>query len=140
MGIGEVEPFTLDDLAGMIGTAASSLLDGCIILRYSQGARDAHGKKVETWTPDLDEDSNPIVTPCGFGPPNRREANADSGQIQQADAVLRLAANQVITGYDRVKLVLKFGRPINPETYNVLGGPSAGPSALTVKLTRATND
>ena len=133
MAIGEIEAFTTDDLAGLITTATSSLLDSCIIYRYSQGARDAHGKITEVWTEDDHE------TACGFGPPSKSESNADSGQIQKADAVLRLAADETITGFDRVQLVSKFGRAITPELYNVLGGPSAGPSAVTVKLTRATN-
>lgn len=132
MGYGEVDPFTTDDLAGLISTATSSLRDSCIIYRYSQGARDDHGKLIEVWTEDDHE------TACGFGPPNRSEQNSDTGQIQKADAVLRLAAAETLTSYDRIQIVKKMGRAIDPEMYNVLGSPSAGPSAINVKLTRAT--
>lgn len=128
---GEMPDFTTADIEGLELTATSSMQDRGYILRYSAGARDAHGKPTQTWTADDEE------VRCGYKENSAKELNMDTQQAL-GDATLRLPLTESFTPLDRFRLTKRMGEEITAEDFTFTGKTTRGPSAIVAQISRLT--
>jgi len=117
------------DLAGMQAVAEASMMDACKVLAYSTSSTDRYGNPAPTYTPGSE-------IACGFEPSS--EEVHDSGQVAMTDGVLRLPIDTSIDRRDRIQVTTRYGVAVTAVTYEILGNPERGPSALVLQLREAT--
>lgn len=121
-----MNPISRDELEGMQETQEAAMFDTCVPMKYSE-VLDSIGHPTPTWT---DGD----LQPCGLDMTGGREQRGSQRNLVTWDARLRLPIGSDLGLKDRVRIVLRFGRPCTPIVYEVDGPAEQGPSGLVVPL------
>lgn len=128
--------FEIVELERMQAVHLGALMDRCELLQRVTGATDAYGYAGVTWA---------VVgaVACGLshsptvGALNR-EGMRDT-EVPLEDRVLRLPAGTVVAPTWRVRVTHRFGVPeAEPEIYELIGAPQAGPAGLVCGVRRVT--
>ena len=126
-----MRPPTTAQLSRMQSHAEESMWDTCIIKRYA-AVPDPYGHDSPMW---FDEDA----ISCGFDASARREVMGAT-QVVLTDAVVRLPIDTVIDRRDRVQVTHRHGVALtDAPTYEIIGEPAQGPSALVLGLRLVTD-
>jgi len=120
--------FSSDDIEFMRSSQEAHMMDRCIIQTYSAGALNDHQEyDSPTYT-----DSAPW--PCGLDSrPGRLTHGNDQTSIEW-DATLRLPVTTPLQETDRIQIIERFGRPVDPITYEIAGPIQRGVSGIRIRL------
>lgn len=118
-----------NDLAMMRTAQVESLMDTCVLMRYTAGSANEYGvPDAPTWVADSSS------TACGFQPSQAREAMGET-QVTIRPARLRLPVGTVIDARDRVKITYRHGEALSvPWVFQFIGNAEQGPSGLLLTL------
>lgn len=123
------------DLTRMQTVQEAAMLDRCELMQRSEGAIDAYGLPAPAYT------VTDYLT-CGL---SHSQTNREAGgrerrgtQVPVEIRRLRLPAETVLSNVDRVRVTHRFGAPITPVLYEIVGDPQRGPSGLVVELQKVT--
>lgn len=121
-----MNPIRFDELEGLRATQEAAMLDTCVLMSYGETLDSIH-HPVPTWT------DGPLSI-CGLDMTGGSEQRGSQRTLVRWDAKLRLPLDTNIQLKDRVRIVLRFGRPCAPIVYDVAGPTEQGPSGLVVPL------
>lgn len=127
------------ELSRMAGVQTSAMPDECEVLRRTTGAADAYGMPAVTY-------SVVATAPCGLEHSQiRADASNEAGgrerlgtQVATEVKLLRMPSGTDVRSTDRVRITKRFGQPVTPLTYEVVGVPQAGPSGLLARIQKVT--
>jgi hypothetical protein len=119
-----MKPIDHVELDGMQAAQESAMMDTCVLMRHSE-TLDELRHPVPKWT-----DGETSV--CGLDQTGGSEQRGSNRVVVKWDARLRLPLNTVIDLRDRVRIILRFGRPCTPIIYEVSAPPEIGPSGMVV--------
>lgn len=128
--------FTAQQRSRMRTTTTDTMLDQCQHLAYG-ATTDTYGEPVDTYTPAL-------TYVCGFAPGKSTEQYGGSTDARTSVVTLPrirlpLSARGVVTARDRLLLTVQFEETlVTPETFEVVGDPRPGPTAITADVRRVT--
>jgi hypothetical protein len=92
--------------------AADTMRDRCIVLRFVDGAQDAHGLPTWSYVP-----GNPVA--CGFSLRSRREVMGGAQVVVEITAI-RLPLSEAVTSLDRIQLLARAGHTLaRPMVYEI---------------------
>lgn len=119
-------------LQWMMDTADDRMFDECYIERHSSTSTDAQNNPIDVYT-----DEGPYA--CGYKPEVPREGMG-LAQVELRDAVVRLPLSVTPPGrLDRIRVTKRYNVALSPIiSYEVMGTPRPGPSALVVDLKKVT--
>ena len=126
--------FSADELARMQATAQASMMDKCDLLMKVEVGKDEFNQPKRKYEIAL-------VTPCGFMPVSAVEVKGQT-QVPLIDAQIRLpiSLHGEFDNCDRVQITHRYGVELaTPVTYEFVGQPQRGPSALVVDLKLVTD-
>lgn len=118
--------FTATELSRMRDTQESAMQDQCIVQTFTDSA-DSHNQLIRTWA-----DQPAII--CGVDRTGGREVSKADSTVVFADVTIRLPIGTVIDPAYRIKLITRFGEPIDPVVYGIIGEVQRGPSGLVLNL------
>ena len=136
--------FSPSDISKMRATQVTSLLDLCIIERYTRTINE-FGEPISDYVDDgIDaygdclDGGDAIETECGFEPKAGREQEGQDYTKVEHDGIIRLPIETLITAQDRVRIVQRHGEDIIPVTYEIVSPIQRGISGirLVVKATK----
>jgi hypothetical protein len=79
-----------------------------------------------------------LLYQCGLDPGSSAEVTTH-GTTVVTDAFIRLPLGSPVKLEDRIKMVSRFGKPLNaPITYYIISEPMIGPTAVTCNLKEIT--
>lgn len=117
------------DLAMFREAQEAQMPDTCVTYARSEGAPDARGVRTPTYTPRA-------ILSCGLAYRTSESHNADDTR-NFSDAEMRLPWDSTITTLDHVEVTHRHGTALVPTlTFEVVGTPMYGPSAVVVRLRR----
>jgi hypothetical protein len=124
---------TTAQLTRMQDAAEAAMWDTCVILDYDgESVIDDYGKPSPLWFPR-------DACACGFNASVPREVMGET-QVVLTDAVLRLAIDTESDNKARVQITHRHGVELEtPPTYEIIGEPARGPSALVLNLRLVTD-
>lgn len=120
--------FSADELAEMREAQDAHMLDECVIISFTAGARN-----------EFNEDDNPIETEsapwiCGLDMrPGSRRFGAEMTVIQY-DATLRLPLEAEVKETDKIRIVSRFGAQHEFPIFEVMSPIQRGPSGMRLIL------
>ena len=114
------------ELSRMQGAQEDAMMDQCSILTYN--TTNVSGELIDFWT----EGGNRVR--CGLNTKKSKEIHKDDLSIVRTDAQVRLPIGTVIDPRDRIKVITRFGQPVEELTYGIEGEPQQGPSGLLLDL------
>lgn len=113
----------------MCATASASMFDTCVVQTYSATSSTSAEPNVGSWA-----DGSAIA--CGFDASVSNEVS-DGSQATLTDATIRLPIGTTCTGKNRIKVTKRNGTTLGTaETYEILGEPRRGPTALVCHCKR----
>jgi hypothetical protein len=113
--------------------AEESMWDACQVLEYNGYLTDDYGHPAPDWFLRW-----PAIV-CGYDPSARKEV-MDKTQVVLTDAVVRLPIDTTLDNRDRIKVTERHGVTLTaPPTYEIIGEPERGPSALVLALRLVTD-
>lgn len=95
---------TPQEISRFARDAVDTMLDRCIVLRFTDGGQDDRGMPSVTYTPGT-------PTACGFSRRTRRETMGGA-QVPVEIAALRLPLAQAVSTLDRILLTHRMGRSL----------------------------
>ena len=119
--------FRNEELERMKATQEAGMMDLCIFMRYSE-TPDSINHPTPTWTDDA------TTTICGLDPTGGNEQRGNNRTMVRWDAKLRVPLGTTFDLRDRVRIILRFGKPCTAITYEVSGPADVGPSGMVVPL------
>lgn len=103
---------TPSEISRFAQDAVDTMLDRCIVLRFTEGSQDARGLPGVTYTP-----GKPTV--CCFSRRTRRETMGGA-QVPIEISALRLPLSEAVTNLDRILLTHRMGRQLaEPITFEI---------------------
>ncbi len=114
------------ELTRMQDTQEDAMLDTCSILTHVE--TNVSGELQSSWT----ESGN--RSPCGIRIKKSREIHRSDLSIVRTDAQLRLPINTAVNPTDRIKIITRFGQPVESLIYGIEGEVLRGPSGLLLDL------
>lgn len=129
-----MRPVSTGEMARMAGVQESAMLSRVEILEGIETGTDAWNKK--TVMHQLK-----ATSVCGFDTTNTQEV-MDTAEVVTIDAVARLplALDGTVVNTDRIRLVELWGSEVpTPLSYEIVGQPERGPSALVLNLKLVTD-
>jgi hypothetical protein len=117
------------ELTSMQRVQVDAMGDRCRIYRRVSGSKNSYGQPAITY-------GTAVPSVCGYDPTATGEV-LQGNETVTVDAVLRLPIATQIGAADRVELYQRLGRTLTPPlTFDVVGMPEPGPSALVVSVKR----
>lgn len=127
-----MRPPTTKQLSRMQDHAEESMWDTCQILEYNGEALDSYGQQVQKYFLRW-----PAIA-CGYSSKSS-EVMVDT-QVFMSDGVLRLPIDTELENLDRIIVTYRHGVLMSdPLTFEILGQPMRGPSALVMNLKLVTD-
>lgn len=120
--------FSNSELSGMARTQEGAMMDSCLIFAHSSGALNAYGKKADVYAAG-------VASICGFDATGSGEV-LQGTEVLTIDAAIRLPVDTVIDDRDRIQVTKRFGKPVTPIMFDVVGLPEMGPSGIVAKVRR----
>ena len=116
------------ELARMRSTQISSLMDTCVVQRYSASA-NSYNELIPTWTDDASS------TACGLDMRSGSERYGNKQVSVVYDASLRLPITVSVDVKDRIKITRRYGEILStPLVYDIAGPVQRGPSGIRLLL------
>lgn len=123
---------TATEVSRLRAAIESVMFDICLLGTTTEDTTGTYVTETVTWgTTDI---------PCGFTPATQSQTY-ESGEAQAnfSEATLRLPLSVSITGFDRVRLTSRFGRPLSPaQEFRIEGAPQAGAGCWILTLVAVT--
>lgn len=114
------------ELTRMQDTQEGAMMDTCSILTYV--TTNVSGEPQSSWT----ESGNRV--PIGLNVKKSREIHRADLSIVRTDAQGRLPIDTAVNPTDRIKMITRFGQPVESLIYGIEGEVLRGPSGLLLDL------
>jgi hypothetical protein len=131
-----MRPLSPAELARMRALQTAAMQDECELLQQINGEPDAYGVPTISYrvvaTTACGLSHSQTGSKAGFDEAGGR-GRLDT-QVATEDLELRLPKGTVIRNIDRVRITKRFGQPVTPATYEIIGTPQTGPSGLLARV------
>lgn len=121
-----------NDLAAMRAVQETAMMDTCVVLTRKETSVNSFG------LPDVRYVEGEAIA-CGFNPKNTKNVLVGTN-LAVTDGEFRLPLGTTISANDRIRLTHRYGSALaSAQTYDVVGEPIQGPSAVVVYVRLAAN-